>query len=94
MADYVLKTAKRVDTQSAPALEAELKAFFAKGIYNFTVDMSETAYISSAALRVFLSAQKKVTAQGGEMLLTNVTPVVMEVFDVTGFAGILNIAEN
>ncbi len=93
MAGYVVKTEKRVDTQNAPKLDAELKALIEKGVYNFTVDMSDTAYISSAALRVFLSAQKKVSAKGGDMQLVNVGPVVMEVFDVTGFSGILNIAE-
>ena len=94
MAEYIVKTEKRVDTQNAPKLDAELKGIIEKGIYNFTVDMADTAYISSAALRVFLSAQKKVSAKGGEMRLINVGAVVMEVFDVTGFSGILNIAES
>lgn len=90
----VIKTGKRLDTQHTPAFEAELKHVLEEEkIYNFTVDMSETAYISSVALRAFLAAQKKVMANNGEMLLTGVSPMVMEVFDVTGYSGILTIEE-
>ena len=47
-------------------------------------------YVSSAGLRVFLSAQKVMNKQG-DMTLRNVSPEIMEIFEVTGFVDILNI---
>ena len=79
----------RLDTTTAPQLEAELKEHLA-GVTEFTLDMKELAYLSSAGLRVLLSAQKQMNKQG-KMILTNVCETIMEVFEVTGFADILTI---
>ena len=79
----------RIDTVTAPELEAELSASL-DGIEHLVVDFSEISYISSAGLRVMLSAQKRMNAQG-EMKVTNVSESVMEIFEVTGFNEILNI---
>ena len=57
-----------------------------------TLDFEKLDYISSAGLRVLLSAQK-VMAKQGEMTIKNVKPEIMEIFDVTGFVDILNIEE-
>ncbi|MBR3504781.1 MAG: STAS domain-containing protein [Clostridia bacterium] len=79
----------RLDTTTAPELENELKASLA-GVTELTLDLKELEYISSAGLRVLLSAHKSMQAKGG-MKVTNVNEIVAEVFDVTGFTDILTI---
>ena len=79
----------RLDTTTAPQLDAEIQASLG-GVKTLVFDLAKLAYISSAGLRVLLSAQKKMNAQG-EMIVTNVCEDVMEVFEVTGFSDILTI---
>ncbi len=79
----------RLDTMTAPELEAELGKNL-EGADSLTLDFSKLEYISSAGLRVLLSAHKTMNAKGG-MTVTHVNEIVQEVFEVTGFAEILTI---
>lgn len=79
----------RLDTSTAPLLEAELK----KSVDNKSLlvfDFSGVEYISSAGLRVLLAAQKIMNRQGS-MLIKNVNETVKDVFEITGFCDILTI---
>ena len=78
-----------LDTTTAPQLEAEVKNSLSD-VKHLTFDFSRLDYISSAGLRVLLSAQKVMNKQGS-MRITNVNETIMEVFDVTGFVDILTI---
>ena len=79
----------RLDTMTAPQLEVDDqgKLYWATEL-NF--DFAKLSYISSAGLRVLLSAQKVMNKQG-KMFIRNVCPEIKEIFDVTGFADILTI---
>ena len=79
----------RLDTVTAPDLEKELKDLYVS-INELELDCTKLEYISSAGLRVLLSAQKAMTAKGG-MKVTHVCEIVNEVFEVTGFSDILTI---
>ena len=79
----------RLDTTTAPELDAELKAVF-DSAETLTFDFTDLEYISSAGLRVLLSAQKVMSKQGS-MKLTHVSKSVMDIFVVTGFSEILTI---
>ncbi len=79
----------RLDTTTAPQLEAELKDGL-EGVEALTFDFGKLAYISSAGLRVLLSTQKRMNRQG-EMKITHVNEDIMEIFEVTGFSDILTI---
>ncbi|MCF2620335.1 STAS domain-containing protein [Oscillibacter valericigenes] len=79
----------RIDTTTAPQLEAELKREIG-GVTELLLDFSGVEYISSAGLRVLLSAQKVMNRQG-KMVLFHVDEAVMEIFEVTGFSDILTI---
>ncbi len=79
----------RLDTNTAPDLETELKASL-DGVETLIMDMDTLAYLSSAGLRVILAAQKQMNKQG-KMIVRNVNDMVMEVFEVTGFIDILTI---
>ena len=79
----------RLDTTTAPQLETELKQSL-DGIEALEFDLSKLDYISSAGLRVLLSAQKTMNKQG-EMKVTGANDELKEIFDVTGFVDILNI---
>ena len=79
----------RLDTTTAPELEAEIKKSL-EGVTELTMDLEKLEYISSAGLRVLLSAQKVMSKQGS-MKLIHVSDMVMEVFEVTGFTDILTI---
>ena len=81
--------AGRLDTMTAPELEQELKGSM-DSAETLTLDFSKLEYISSAGLRVLLSAHKAMSPKGG-MKVTNVNEIVKEVFDVTGFSDILTI---
>ena len=79
----------RLDTTTAPELEATLKASL-DGVTALNIDMETLEYISSAGLRVLLSAQKIMDKQG-EMKVNHVNETIMEIFEVTGFSDILTI---
>ncbi len=79
----------RLDTTTAPQLEAELKTAL-EGITELVFEIKDLAYISSAGLRVLLSAQKVMNKQGS-MVIRGASEEVMEIFDVTGFVDILTI---
>ena len=85
-----LKIVGRLDTTTAPELEAVIDGCAAE-IKELVVDCSALEYVSSAGLRVILKAQKLMNAKGS-MKLTHVNEMIMEVFDITGFADILTIA--
>ena len=79
----------RLDTTTAPQLEAEFKTSI-DGVTDLTLDFEKLEYISSAGLRVLLAAQKVMNRQG-EMTIKNVCEDIMEVFEITGFSDILHI---
>ena len=77
----------RLDTSTAPQLEAELKSSLA-GVTALELDFEKLEYVSSAGLRVLLAAQKTMNKQG-TMVIHNVNETIAEVFEITGFSDIL-----
>ena len=87
--DLSMALVGRLDTTTAPDLEKEVKEGLA-GVENLVFDLKELEYISSAGLRVLLSAQKTMNKQGS-MVVKNSSEDLMEIFEVTGFVDILNL---
>ena len=87
--DFAIALEGRLDTTTAPQLEKELKEDV-NGVTELTFDFAKLGYISSAGLRVLLSAQKIMNKQG-HMVIRNVNDDIMEIFEVTGFSDILDI---
>lgn len=87
--DITLSLDGRLDTTTAPQLEAELRDGL-NGVQNLVIDMEKLVYISSAGLRVLLKAQKAMNKQG-KMTVKNVSQDIKDVFEVTGFDELLNI---
>ena len=87
--DLTVQVIGRLDTTTAPQLDAEFKQNLG-GVKTLVLDFSELAYLSSAGLRVLLSAQKTMKKQG-KMILRHVNETIMEIFEVTGFSDILTI---
>ena len=84
-----IKLTDRLDTVTSPQLEEKLKEEL-EGVTNLQFNFAELEYISSAGLRVLLTASKRMKKQG-KMEIRNVNEEVMEVFIITGFADILTI---
>lgn len=79
----------RLDTTTSPALETEIKSSL-EGVTELIFDFEKLEYISSSGLRVLLAAQKTMSKQG-HMKIIHPSEIVLEIFDVTGFADILDI---
>lgn len=79
----------RLDTTTAPQLEAELKRSIG-GVESLVLNFADLEYLSSAGLRVLLAAQKVMNKQG-KMVIRNVNETISEVFEITGFSDILTI---
>ena len=84
-----LKVVGRLDTTTAPTLEAAVSEVTAS-CERLVLDFAGLEYISSAGLRVILKAQKAMAAKGG-MKLLHVNETIMEIFEITGFSDILDI---
>ena len=87
--ETVIELVGRLDTTTAPALDKTIGEDITDTKY-LVLDLKGLEYISSAGLRVLLGAQKKMQ-KIGSMKVINVREVVMEVFEMTGFADILTI---
>ncbi len=84
-----VKLEGRLDTTTSPQLEGELGSKL-DGVKDLVFDLEKLEYISSAGLRVLLSAQKLMNNQGS-MVVKNSIEEIREIFDVTGFSDILTI---
>jgi anti-sigma B factor antagonist len=87
--ELTMTIAGRLDTTTAPQLDAEVKQSIA-GVKKLVLDFTALEYLSSAGLRVLLAAQKVMNKQG-EMIIKNVNDTITEIFEVTGFIDILTI---
>ncbi len=87
--ELVLALEGRLDTTTAPELEADLNNSLA-GVEQLVFDFERLDYISSAGLRVLLGAQKRMNQQGS-MKVIHVNETIMEIFEVTGFTDFLTI---
>ena len=87
--ELTLSLTGRLYTTTAPELEAVIKENIT-GVTNLVMDFAGLEYLSSAGLRVILSAQKTMNKQG-EMVIRNVNETINEVFEITGFIDILTI---
>ena len=88
-ASTVMEIEGRLDTTTAPELENAINGE-GEALKSLVLDFKGVDYISSAGLRVLLSAQKKMNSQG-YMELRGVSEAVMDIFEMTGFADILEI---
>ena len=88
-ASLLLNIEGRLETTTAPELEAVIKTEL-DGVTELIFDFSKLDYISSAGLRVLLSAQKAMN-NAGKMIVRNVSEDIMEIFEVTGFSEFLTI---
>ncbi len=80
-----------LDTETAPALEKELKGGLLDGITDLSFDLAGVTYVSSFGLRVLLYAHTAMERRGGRLVVRNVVPEVMDVLDLTGFTAFLNL---
>ena len=87
--ELIITLTGRLDTNTAPELENAVQGSVS-GITMLIFDFEKLDYISSAGLRVLLSAQKTMNTQG-TMKIVNVNETIMEIFEVTGFVDILTI---
>lgn len=88
-ADAVIELSGRLDTTTAPVLEKTISEDISEST-NLTLDLKGLEYISSAGLRVLLSAQKRMQKYGS-MKLRNICEEIMDIFEMTGFASILSL---
>lgn len=87
----VLKLIGRLDSNTSPQLEKELLGRVNDGQAKLVVDFTQLDYISSAGLRVLLMAAKKSKQTSGKLALCCLKEHIREVFEISGFFGILTI---
>jgi anti-sigma B factor antagonist len=91
--DVTLALVGRLDSVTQSELAQELETVFKVKISTLTLDLSGLEYLSSAGLRVFLSARKKVTEMGGKMKIVGANETINEILQITGYADITVMAK-
>lgn len=84
----------KLDTTTSALLEKKLVNNLNGGARNLVLDLRLLDYVSSAGLRIILSAKKKIMALTGDMKIINISPEVLEIFRLTGFDSIFNLDED
>jgi anti-sigma B factor antagonist len=87
----VIMLTRRFDSESAPAIENELKKIAGEHPESVLFDFSHTGYIASAGLRVLLSTTRTLMKAGGAVALSSLAPQVRQVFEIAGFTKIFSI---
>ena len=89
----ILELKGKLDTNTSPLLEDKITEILSElEAKSLELNLSALTYVTSAGLRVLLNTHKKIKSLNGNFFLTNVNQSIREIFEITGFAGILNIA--
>ncbi len=85
--ETIIKGVKRLDSNTYADFDKQVEEALIGDYDRIVIDLADTQYISSICLRVLLKGFKKMRAKNGEFVLRNVQPTVLEVLEITGFAG-------
>jgi anti-sigma B factor antagonist len=88
---HIVDFVGNMDTNTAPDAENQLTELMDQGVKKIVVDFDKLDFITSAGLRVFLAASKRIKTEEGDIRLCNLNETVQEVFDISGFSTILNV---
>ncbi len=87
----IVRVRGRLDALTALSLEKVLDELRVRGRTQLLMDFAQVDYLSSAGMRVLLSAAKKLKVKGGKCLFCAINEDVMEMIKMAGFEQILNI---
>lgn len=87
----IISVEGRIDTITAGDFESQVLPYTQDGNSALIIDCSNLGYISSSGLRIFLILQKRVSANGGRLMLCSMQPGIREIFDISGFSNIFSI---
>ena len=90
----ILRVIGKLDASTSKDLEAKVLALVASNQEKLVIDLSQLDYISSAGLRVFLLAAKRMDNAKGKMILCSLKDAVKQVFDIAGFSSFLTLASS
>lgn len=90
----IASAAGQINSANAAELETCLLEWVQEGEHKWVLDMAGVEYISSAGLRVVLLLAKRLKQNGGHLVLCSLQPHVLEVFDISGFLSILDVADS
>lgn len=82
----------RLDSANAAAVEAELLSRLSAAAGGVAIDLARLDYISSAGLRIILVVAKRMKQGGRPLVLTGFQPNIRDVFEISGFLSILDVA--
>ena len=88
----IVEMAGHLDTNTSQDAEDYLNQLIdVEGSEKIVINFKDLKYISSAGLRILLATTKKLKGKGGELKLSNLVPIVKEVFDISGFSMIISV---
>lgn len=88
----ILEFSGNLDTNNSPAAEQEVNQLIEGGSNKLLFNFKDLNFIASSGLRILLATAKKLKATDGKMMVCSLNETVQEVFDISGFASILNLA--
>ena len=87
----ILGLSGKLDATTSKAFEERILSVIDVGERQLVVDLSQLDYVSSAGLRVFLLAAKRLSSSNGKIVLCSLKEPVREVFDITGFSSVFSV---
>ena len=87
----IIDISGNLDTNTSPEAEHKINDLLKEDTSKIVINLSDTGFVSSAGLRVFLSTAKQITAKGGAVKFYGANEVVQEILDISGFSGILDV---
>jgi anti-sigma B factor antagonist len=90
----ILDFTGNLDTNSSPVAESEVNRLLEGGSDKILFNFKDLNFIASSGLRILLATAKKLKVSGGKMMVCSLNDTVQEVFDISGFASILNLASD
>ncbi len=87
----VVELIGRLDTNTSSDAQTAINELLDKGTQKLLIDFAKLDYVSSAGLRVLLATAKRMNSSGGKLRLCSLNETVQEVFDISGFSGLLNL---
>lgn len=90
----ILDFSGNLDTNNSPTAESEVNRLIESGNERIVFNFKDLNFIASSGLRILLATAKKLKLADGRMIVCSLNPTVQEVFDISGFASILNLASD